>query len=167
MKTMTLERARELFIYEPETGRLLWRNSNKKRARAGAEAGALHHTGYRHVFFEGHSYYSHRLIWLLERGSWPDQQIDHIDGDPSNNRIGNLRAASNRENARNQKIRSTNKSGTMGVYWDKRSGKWCAQISIVGARRHLGHFADLSEAVAARKLAEAENGYHANHGSRA
>lgn len=86
----------------------------------------------------------------------PDE-IDHIDRDPSNNRLSNLRAATRSQNARNKKIGRANTSGATGVTWHKRIGKWQAQIEMERKSIYLGVYSDLSDAVSAR--AEAARRY--------
>jgi hypothetical protein len=110
----------------------------------------------------GREYKAHRLIWLLVHKAWPENQIDHIDGNGLNNRIENLRDVTNAENARNRKKQKNNESGHTGVRRER--GKWRAVIEVSGREIYLGLFINLEEAVAARKAAEAKYGFHANHG---
>lgn len=107
---------------------------------------------------------AHRVIWLLAHGEWPTDQIDHINGNRGDNRIANLRPATFWENARNQKRRSTNKSGVQGVVWDKAQGKWQARITADNRQRHLGYFDRFEDAVARRKAEELALNFHPNHG---
>jgi hypothetical protein len=102
----------------------------------------------------------------LSNGEWPNGQVDHINGDRSDNRICNLRIVDSQQNCRNQKLRKTNATGTMGVYFHKLTGKWTAQIMQSGKRIHLGLFDTKEGAISARKLAEVGYGYHPNHGAR-
>tara|TARA_R110001606_G_scaffold190822_1_gene338772 strand:+ start:384 stop:701 length:318 start_codon:yes stop_codon:yes gene_type:complete len=97
-------------------------------------------------------------------GDWPADQIDHISGDRSDNRIENLREATQTENSRNMKTLANNMSGVMGVSWDKRERHWIATISDDNSSVRLGRFKSFEDAVAARKAAEVEYGYHPNHG---
>jgi hypothetical protein len=120
--------------------------------------------GYLRVRLFGRSYPAHRVIWALHYGKWPEGQIDHINGDPADNRIENLRDVSHAENGRNQRLHRTNTSGFAGVNWRARSRRWLASITVNGRRKHIGCFAALADAVAARKAAEAALGYHPNHG---
>jgi hypothetical protein len=101
---------------------------------------------------------------LLTYGSWPEDQIDHINGNGLDNRLENLRAVSNGENLRNQKIPKNNTSGTIGVSFYKRHQKYQASIKINGIRKHLGYFKNKEEAIAARAVANIKYNFHENHG---
>lgn len=110
---------------------------------------------------------SHRIAWLLFYGEWPENIIDHIDGDGLNNRIKNLADKTYSGNSRNQKIRKNNKSGVMGVRFNETKRgkpKWEARICVDGKKKRLGFFDTFDEAILARKDAENKYGYHANHG---
>lgn len=150
-------RLNELFVYD--NGKLFNRIGRKK-APKGREAGTFcKDIGYRKVHFDGQIYYTHRLIWKLLYGEDP-LEIDHINGNRSDNRITNLRSVSRLENMRNAKRRSSNASGVTGVFWLKDRSKWRAYIS----KKTLGEFNKFEDAVAVRKQAEKEYGYHPNHG---
>lgn len=95
----------------------------------------------------------HRIIYAMHHNYWPDL-VDHIDQDPSNNRVENLRAADKRINAINSGLAKNNKSGIKGVSWDKNAKKWSAQIKANGSKVHLGVFSSLEEAKIAREAAE-------------
>lgn len=112
----------------------------------------------------GKKYLAHRLVYCLAYGAWADQQIDHINGVRTDNRLNNLRLASNAENHRNQKMPSTNTSGAVGVYLERRTGSWIAQIYADRKKVHLGTFANKEAAISARGQAEIQYGYHRNHG---
>ena len=136
-----IERLYELFNYNTETGVLtrLVRTSN--RNRAGDIAGWLDAQGYRRVKFDGKTYQVHRLVWFYVHGTWPTDQLDHINGVKGDNRITNLREATNSQNQQNQrKPHSRNKNGYLGVTYRKRLDKWQARIKINGTQRHLGLF---------------------------
>lgn len=120
--------------------------------------------GYRHGDIFAKKYQAHRVIWLLAYGEWPEDQIDHINGNRSDNRLSNLSAASNLTNGKNQKRPSDNTSGHIGVCWSKRHQKWMSQIHVNGRGKFLGYFDEIQDAVAARKKAEATFGFHENHG---
>lgn len=149
--TLTAEQARELFVYEPETGRLSWRSG----ARAGKEAGSLYANGYRVVRIGNRERCTAgRLIWLIQTGEWPGAEIDHINRDRSDNRWSNLRDVPSKANAANRGMRAGNASGVQGVSWHKTRRRWYAHIRQDGAQKSLGYFEKFEDAVAARARAE-------------
>jgi hypothetical protein len=165
--------------YDPETGVLTWRERPREHfatvqvwsawnARlAGTEAGYAERdqrTFYRRVKINGRLYFAHRLTFLLFWGAWPEEGIDHIDGDGLNNRWDNLRSVSHQENLRNARQRLDNTSGVNGVCWNKRARKWRAEIMVDGRRLHLGLFRTLEEAAAARLVANEQYNYTKRHG---
>jgi hypothetical protein len=106
----------------------------------------------------------HRLVWLFVTGSWPQDQLDHIDGNPTNNAITNLREVSTTENQKNKSLRVDNTSGVPGVFWYTRLRKWQATIGVNNQRIVLGRYENWFDAVCARKSAEVLYGFHPNHG---
>lgn len=162
---------RKRFQYDPETGKLYWRpNAAAPREWnsrwAGREAFTARTTGYRIGRLDGKNYLAHRVIWAILTGSWPTHQVDHVNGDREDNRVRNLREVSNTENARNATVSANNTSGVTGVWHDARRDRWVAEIKVDRRKRHLGSFATLEEAAAARKAAERQHGFHENHGKR-
>lgn len=147
MKLPTIEYVRSRLSYDPGTGLMTWK-TNRVRSFVGREAGTLHN-GYRVVVLLGRMYRVHRLAWLLMTGAWPEDEIDHVNLDRSDNRWANLRAADKRGNACNTGVRTDNKSGFKGVCWDKARGRWRADIRLPHTRKHLGMFTDPKEAHAA------------------
>jgi len=120
---------------------------------------------YRKVRVDGKLQRLHRVLWADANGPIPaGMQIDHINGDTLDNRLENLRLVTHKDNARNAKRRSDNKSGVTGVHWKKKNQKWTAQIKDNGKQVYLGLHDDWFEAVCARKSAEKRLGYHVNHG---
>lgn len=120
--------------------------------------------GYRAGRIYDREYKAHRLLWLLYSGRWPDDQIDHINGDKADNRIANLRAVPQSENNKNKPVPTNNTSGVIGVHRYRKNGYWQAEITVNGKARYLGRFRSIEEAAAARKAAEIEFGFHENHG---
>jgi hypothetical protein len=135
--------------YDPATGHFMWRQRRGGRAVAGAEAGSINNRGYRWICIDGCLYLAHRLAWLYVYGVWPSAEIDHIDGDPANNRLANLREATRAENGRNLRRRADNTSGAKGVCFEKSVGRWRASINVNGSQRHLGYFNTVKDATAA------------------
>jgi len=107
----------------------------------------------------------HRIIWAMHYGKWPENEIDHINHDRSDNRIVNLREVTRTQNGRNQSMFTNNTSGYTGVIFRKRTNKWRAQIKVGGVKTHLGYFNCITAAAIARKKAEIKYGFHINHGS--
>jgi len=90
-------------------------------------AGNVSPKGYKRVFFNGKYLAIHRVIYLLNYGYLP-KFIDHIDGNPLNNNINNLRPATISTNGMNRKIGKNNKTGAKNVIWDTTTQKWRVQI---------------------------------------
>ena len=139
----------ELFNYDQNTGKLFWkiRKSGILQNRgADREAGNFCNTHKcRKVMVNKKNYYVHRIVWFLHYGYWPTKQIDHINGIPSDNRICNLREASDAENKQNLGIKKTNTTGQTGVCLDKRYGTYSATIHNKGKKIHLGTFKTFEE----------------------
>lgn len=153
---------RRIMAYDPETGILRWRvradrDHSWNMRFSGEEAGAVLTLGYRYINFNKRLHPAHRIAWLWMTGDWPKDDIDHINGDRADNRWANLRAATQMQNSANQKVRSTNTSGTKGVCWIAKKGRWRASIMVAGKTIYLGYFSALDDAIAARKAAETEH----------
>jgi len=158
----TLEQLQELLNVNAETGEVVWRVARNSRGgfvKPGVAAGWNDSHGYRTVTVMQRDIKLHRLVWLFVHGKWPVGQIDHVNGNRSDNRISNLREASATVNTQNYHgLRRHNTSGVTGVYWDKRRTVWVAQISASKKHIHLGQFASKDEAAAAVKAARSK--YH-------
>jgi hypothetical protein len=140
-----------------------WRVSCARRFRRAA-LNSRHSRGYLHGYIAGRAYFAHIVVWAFANGRWPTGEIDHIDGNKTNNRIENLRECSTSENQRNQAIKKSNNSGVTGVHWHAQSRSWRAQVRHDGRTISLGLFKSIEEAAAARSAANIQYGYHANHG---
>ncbi len=162
---LTQSRLKYLLSYNSETGIFAWKNPPSNRVKVGDEAGAIHSRNkYICIRLDSSAHLAHRLAWLYTYGVWPQDQIDHIDGIRNNNCIANLCEVNSVENHKNTKLHGRNTSGNPGVSFYKKRAKWTASISVDGKRKHLGIFVDKGDAIQARKKAEIEYGYHANHG---
>lgn len=176
MTEITPELLRELIAYDPESGVLvlkrrhisyfpserIWKIWNTKHG--GAVTGAPNNRGYGRVALLGGRYLAHRVAWAVYHGEWPEDQIDHINGNRSDNRICNLRVVNAQQNGANKAIVPSNVSGMMGVHFDKRTKTWLAHITINKKTKNLGRYASFEEACAVRKAAEEKYGFHPNHG---
>jgi len=129
------QRLHELFSYAD--GKLLWQ-VNRGRVHIGDEAGAVIPNGRLYLQVDGKKHLVHRVIWFLHYGECP-QFLDHIDGNPLNNRIENLRPATKAQNAMNRKVMSNNVTGVKGVY--PHGKKFVASICIDGKNNYLDTFA--------------------------
>lgn len=160
----TPEELRQLLRYEPDTGKLFWRERQGvtpeiKRWNtrySGNEAGRVNGEGYRHVRVNGRDYKTHRIVWIWETGRWPVDQIDHINRIKTDNRFCNLREVTNAENHQNRNIVANNTSGYTGVSYEK--GKWRANIKHMGKHHFLGYFGTAEEA--SRAYQEAKPMFH-------
>ena len=167
----SIEYLHERLRYEPETGKLFWRYCESMprcwNARwSGKEAlASLHANGYLEGAIDNKNCWSHRVIWAMEHDSWPVHQIDHIDGNPSNNRIANLRDVTQSVNMRNATKHIHNTSGFNGVEFVKNSKKWRANMKIDGKKTHLGYFDNIEDAIASRKEANLKHGFTERHGT--
>jgi hypothetical protein len=157
---LTAERLRELVDYDPETGNFLWKaearsgfHGSAVMHRKGELAGTARKDGRTVIRIETRTYLAYRLAWLWMTGSWPVFEIDHIDGDATNDRFANLRDASRRTNQQNIRIpqRSKASSRFLGVYANKAGYKkpWRSAITVDGKQKGLGYFYSEDEAYAA------------------
>lgn len=175
-RDITPEVIRQLFTYNPTNGSLCWRDravdcfatpraySTWNKRFANKEAGGLSGFGYLYVTIYGHLMLKHRVVWAYVYGEWPENQIDHINGNRLDNSISNLRHVTHAENGRNAKKPSNNTSGTAGVSFHFKSQKWRSYIKSNQKVVHLGLFENKDDAIAVRKLAEKNYGFHKNHG---
>lgn len=154
--------------YNPNTGKIVWLHRKIGGSRIiypGDEAGT-DKDGYRNINFHGTLYRAHRLAWFFMTGEWlpSKQDIDHINGDRSDNRWCNLRLVTRSQNSMNgHKLMVNNKSGVRGVSWRKDTCKWHARITVDGKTILLGDFVRKEDAIAARREAEIKYfGYYGN-----
>ncbi|OPA84277.1 hypothetical protein BFW86_24345 [Pseudomonas fluorescens] len=169
----TQEQLKEYVNYNPDTGiftRLKDAGGNQfgckfPRWKAGDVMGTkTRRRGNIRISIFGGIWEAHRLAWLYQYGSWPSKNIDHINGDPSDNRIENLRDVPQIDNGRNQKRHSRNKTGANGVHVSSQTGRFIVQFRINGKTTHIGCYDTIFDAVCARKSAEIRHGFHVNHG---
>lgn len=140
MKTISKERLDELLEYNPETGEFTRKVALNNRTKVGQVAGSRHSEGYVRIKLDGQQHFAHRLAFLAVTGCLPEDLVDHINGNRSDNRWCNLRLATHQQNRMNQAMQATNKSGFTGVHWDQDQKKWRALIGLNNKRLHLGFF---------------------------
>lgn len=146
MRELTPQRLHELLHYSPDTGVFTWRVRRSGTAGVGSTAGTLDR-GYIYIGIDRRIYPAHRLAWLYMTGSWPTNEIDHMDGEKTNNRISNLRDVCREINQQNlRKAHSRNSCGLLGVSLHRSTGKWRARLWTGGKNKSLGLFDSPEEA---------------------
>lgn len=178
---------RDLIDYNPQTGEMTWKrrkpdmfaagepglrrartpehkcaNWNAKNAGRPALASRDNKHGYLVGTirqFRAAPFKAHRVAWAIHYGVWPENDVDHINGITSDNRIANLRDVSHAVNMRNMKVRSDNTSGHAGISWFAQTSRWHVRVPRESGTDHVGFFLSLEEAVAARDAARAGMGY--------
>lgn len=140
-------RLREIFSYDADIGRFRWKTNRPRGVMAGDIAGSFNPaTGYRRVSLDGVRHWEHRLIWVFHNGDIGKAEIDHIDGDRTNNKIENLRLSDRSTNLQNQSATRKSRSGLLGVSWNKSGRKWRAVICLNQRRIYLGLYSTPQEA---------------------
>lgn len=142
----SIERLREVFSYDPETGLLYRRLKGHVRMKP---TGSVARKGYLLVSVDDQRFFAHRVMWAMHHGEWPENYIDHINCDTSDNRIVNLRPATKAQNNHNRGKTARNTSGYKGVYWNKVAQRWFSIGNVGGKRKYLGLYdkpEDASEA---------------------
>jgi len=149
--------------FDYRDGKLFYRHDLPTKMKAGDEAGC-YSSPYCYITIERKQYLLHRIIYLWNHGNLP-KMIDHINNDPSDNRIENLRAANFSQNNHNRTINKNSSSGVKGVYLHKPSQKYLARIKKNNAYVYIEYFDNLEEARNAIYIArERIHGQFANHG---
>jgi hypothetical protein len=136
---LTAARVKEVLEYDPASGVLKWRKTGKGR-RLDLVAGSVDRHGYLQTRVDGRIYFNHRLAWLYVYGEWPKNVIDHINGNPADNRIENLRDVCRKTNQENQrKAAASNKTtGLLGASLHSKTGKFVASIQTNRKTVYLG-----------------------------
>ena len=146
---MTSELLREILHYDPETGYFRWKVATSRAIKTGAIAGCADGEGYLEIGIFRRKYLTHRLAWLYQTGSWPEGEIDHVNGIRNDNRFVNLRPATRSQNQQNTRRQINNTSGFKGVSWFEPTRRWKAYINLRRKQIHLGYFDTPEEAHAA------------------
>lgn len=140
----SFEKVDRFLRYEPDSGELFWRVNRRGIAKSGERAGCINSRGYIQIAIGKRPFLAHRLAWLLTYGEMPDVEIDHRNGNKSDNRLSNLRLATRTQNGRNRRINSNSTTGFKGVR--RHRDKFQAAIKCEGNTIYLGTFASLEEA---------------------
>jgi len=151
---LTYEKVNELFEYLPN-GELKRKITTSPKSIEGTIVGNGDLRRYKYFSFKGKKYYNHRVVWLLHHGCMP-KQIDHINGNPLDNRIENLRECNQSQNNWNQGIKITNKSGHKGISWYVRDKRWVAKLNVCGKSHIVGNFVNKDDAIKAMEKARIE-----------
>lgn len=170
---------RQLLSYDPETGKLFWKEWPQHTFLSGPDQDrycrrwntiysgkqamqTIESKGYCVGRVQGATQKAHRVAWAIHFGEWPVGQIDHINGIKTDNRIANLREVTPAGNSQNRPKRCDNSTGITGVF--RRKAGWSALIVVNQKHIWLGAFPSKAEAASARKEAEMKYGFHPNHG---
>jgi hypothetical protein len=155
---MTQDELKELLEYKQ--GVLIAKTKYADKVIVGKAVGCMNSLGYIQVRIKNKTYYAHRLVFLYHHGFLPES-VDHIDGNKSNNRIENLRAASLHQNNYNVKTPQSNKSGVKNVHWNKKNNNWNVTLAANNKSMYFGAFDDLE--LASLVAQEARNLYHGEY----
>lgn len=150
---MTINELKDVFEYQ--NGELFWK-INVGNKKIGNKAGTKTALGYIKVTYLKKSYLVHRIIFAIQNGFMPEF-IDHVDGNPSNNLISNLREATKKQNGYNRKLNLNNKSGIKGIAWHKKSKKWQVSIKFDGKQKYLGCYKSIEIAKNVMELSRIEH----------
>ena len=143
--------------YDVSTGKFTWAKPPRRGVSAGLPAGFAHSHGYACIGFRGEVFYAHRVAWRMSHGKWPKLVIDHMNGDPKDNRISNLREVTQQHNTQNvRSVPKHNTTGFLGVVAAPCGRAFIAQIATKGKCKHLGRFATPEQASEAYLRAKRE-----------
>ena len=157
---MTPEDLRSLFVWNTETGEIRWKQLyGNRQAFVSVQT-----KGYLYGKLQGQNYLAHRVLWALEYGSWPEEDIDHINQNKQDNRLCNLRQVSKTGNSRNKGLYKNNGSGFAGVCRTSK-GRWRAYVTVKRKQIHLGVFDSAEEAQKARAKANERFEFSGIHGT--
>lgn len=170
MKTLSLEALKELHTslitdlhYNKETGVF---SISKSGTNSKLLNQRIDNRGYVRLNFQGKPYQAHRLAFLYVNGAFPDDEVDHLDGNRSNNAWSNIRRISHGDNQKNLTMNTRNKTGINGIMYTKNGKGFVAQIGNNGVTQYLGSFGNINDAIRARVTAEIKLNYHDDHGKR-
>ena len=157
---MDAQYLRSILDYDPDTGKFTWRARLARKIRLGDEAGTPSSKNRRRLQIKiaGRNYYAHRLAWLHVHGSWPAEEVDHINGDEADNRISNLRIVSREVNMQNRRRATAgNSTGALGVSLSSVSRPFRARLQVGNKAIWLGRHETVEAAHAAYVRAKRQN----------
>lgn len=134
-KTINQSELKESLYYNPDTGEFY-------RYSTGRVVTAVNNTGYIHININGKKYLGHRLAFLYMTGKFPEEDVDHINGNRTDNRFSNLRVATKAQNNLNRKLNNNSSSGVKGVTFNKKLNKWLVQLQINKQKMYFGVYSD-------------------------
>lgn len=149
---LTQDYLKSTLDYDQESGLFVWRyrpdcSDRFNNKWAGKQAGSRGDKRRIAIFIRKTPFSAHRLAWLYVYGEWPIGDIDHINGNPHDNRISNLRVVDHQGNMQNMRSpKSNNTTGRLGVTFDNRYRKYYARITVGGKRINLGCFDNVDDA---------------------
>ena len=159
--TISYEELHRLFLYK--NGNLYWKVRNSNRIKVGSQAGTVAKRGNINININKRLYKAHRIIFFMHHKYLPPI-IDHIDANPLNNRIENLRPATEIQNHHNVAICKRNTSSVKGVCWDKAKNKWMARCHYNYKSYFVGYFDSIDKAkMAIIKVRNQLHGQFARH----
>lgn len=162
---LTQDYLKSILHYDPDTGVFTWLKKLSNNTKVMGVAGTIAQDGYVKIRINSQGYPAHRLAWFYFYGTFPQEQLDHINLNRSDNAIKNLRIASHSDNQRNKKISKSNKSGYKNVSWCARAKKWKVGLKVNGKSIHFGYFSDVNDAnIAATNARNLMHGEFSNHG---
>lgn len=138
---------RSVISYDEKTGKVFWKKLTSPRIKIGNEAGSKYANGYTYLHLNNTVFMMHRIIWFYYYGEWPESEIDHINGERSDNRICNLRLVTRRQNMQNKK---RNREGLpSGAWFNKEQNRWLSGFGAENKFFHLGSFDNQKDALQA------------------
>lgn len=149
---LTQEYLKQILTYNIDTGVFNW--AKRRKVTPGSVAGCDSAHRYIRIKIDGKTYYAHRLAWLYVYGSLPEHEIDHINGNPKDNRIQNLRCVTSQQNKFNRRANKNSTSSFVGVHWCTRDKRYVSKITCNGKVKCLGYFINETDAYSAYLIAK-------------
>jgi hypothetical protein len=140
MRQIPIERLREVLTLDEKTGDLYWKSKIASKVVVGTKAGSVRHDGYTFIQIDKTPLLAHHIVFALTHGRWPELELDHINGNPADNRACNIREATRSENNYNRVTPSHNTSGIKGVFKQKRGTTWTVRLTVNKVLRRVGGF---------------------------